>query len=238
MPHYLVTAPADGAVLPADELERLRRISSPTIANAIETFDVRPRGEGYTTGGIRCLFPEFGAMIGYACTAAILSAQPAPAKRLVSRTAYWEYVRKAPRPRVVAVQDLSDQPLGAYWGEVNANIHLALGAVGVITNGTVRDIEEVRATGFHLFASGISVSHGFAHLEDFDRPVKIFGMLVQPGDLIHADSHGAVIIPAAIAREVVGAADEIARSEKVMIDLCKSPHFSVEALDKLISPDY
>jgi 4-hydroxy-4-methyl-2-oxoglutarate aldolase len=110
--------------------------------------------------------------------------------------------------------------------------------LGVITNGLVRDLVEVQRTGFHLFASGESVSHGYAHLEDYNRPVQVFGMTVNPLDLVHADRHGAVVIPAAIAHKVVEAALEIEREERVMIDLCRSKEFSIEALDKLISPEY
>ena len=226
------------AYLTAEELAALRSISSPTIANAIETFDVRPRGEGYTNTGVRCLFPNLGVTLGYACTAMILSSQPAVPNRLVSRTKYWEYTRLAPLPKVSVVQDLSESPLGAYFGEVNASIHLALGSSGVITNGTVRDIQEIRSTGFQVFASDISVSHGFAHLEDFNRPVTVFGMVVHPGDLIHADQHGAVIIPQAIAREVILATKDIERRERVMIDLCQSDAFSIAELDKLIPSEY
>jgi 4-hydroxy-4-methyl-2-oxoglutarate aldolase len=227
-----------GEILAPDELEILRNISSPTIANAIETFDVRPRGEGYTNIGVQCFFPERGALLGYACTAMIHSGQPAAAKRLVSRTDYWEYVKQAPYPKITVVQDLSPVPLGAYFGEVNAHIHLALGSNGVITNGTVRDVEEVRRTNFSVFASGISVSHGYAHLEDFNRLVMVFGMTVRPGDLVHADQHGAVVIPNEIAREVATAAKALELAERQMIGLCKSDAFSITALDKLISPEY
>ena len=226
------------SILNEDEIAALRRISSPTIANAIETFRIRPRTEGVTRAGVRCVFPEFGTLVGYACTATIMSGQPAPANRRISRTDYWEYTRMQPSPKLTVVQDLSSIPGGAYWGEVNANIHLALGSLGVITNGLVRDLVEVRRTGFHLFASGESVSHGFAHLEDFNRPVQVFGMTVNPLDLVHADRHGAVVIPAEIARDVVEAALEIDREERVMIDLCRSKEFSIEKLDKLISPEY
>jgi len=219
-------------------LEALRRIPSPTIANAIETFEVRPRGEGVSDTHIRCLFPEFGVLVGYACTAAILSGQPAPKKRRVSRTDYWAYTQRFVGPKITVVQDLSDIPGGAYWGEVNSSIHLALGSRGVITNGSVRDLEEVRATGFHLFSSGVSVSHGFAHLEDFQLPVTIFGMTVYPGDLVHADRHGAVVIPHEIAGEVAAAAAGIDRAERKMLKLCRSPSFSIAKLDKLISPQY
>jgi len=232
------TAVLSDQILTSKELESLRNISSPTIANAIETFDVRPRGEGYTNIGVQCFFPERGALLGYACTAMIHSGQSAAPKRLVSRTDYWEYVKRAAYPKISVVQDLSAVPLGAYFGEVNAHIHLALGSLGVITNGTVRDVDEVRRTNFSVFASGMSVSHGYAHLEDFNRSVTVFGMTVQPGDLVHADQHGAVVIPNVIASEVARAAKIIELAEREMIGLCKSDAFSIAALDKLISPEY
>jgi regulator of RNase E activity RraA len=225
-------------ILKDHELEALGRISSPTIANAIETFDIRPRGEGYTAAGIHCFSPERGVLLGYACTAMIQSGQPAAPTRLVSRTKYWEYVQAAPFPKLSVVQDLSAQPLGAYFGEVNSNIHLALGSMGVITNGTIRDIVEVRNTNFCVFASGLSVSHGYAHLEDFNRSVTVFGMTVHPGDLVHADQHGAVTIPHEIGRHIAKAVKELEAAEQEMIRLCKSSDFSIAALDKLISPAY
>jgi 4-hydroxy-4-methyl-2-oxoglutarate aldolase len=225
-------------MLSPQQLEALRRIPSPTIANAIETFDVRPRGEGVTDARIRCEFPEFGVLLGYACTATILSATPAPAVRRASRTDYWEYTKQGAGPKITVVQDLSEVPGGAYWGEVNSSIHLALGSLGVVTNGTVRDLDEVRATGFHLFSSGVSVSHGFAHLEDFKLPVSVFGMTVHPGDLVHADRHGAAVIPGEIAGHVAAAALEIERAEREMLTLCRSKDFSIAELDKLVSPGY
>lgn len=220
------------------DLSVLRQICSPTIANAVETFHVRPRNEGVTQSGVCCQFPEFGAMVGYACTAMILSGQAAPQQRRVSRTEYWEYTKNTRGPKVTVAQDLSAVPGGAYWGEVNANIHRALGSLGVLTNGTVRDLDEVKQSGFHFFSSGVSVSHGFAHLEDFQRPVTVFGMLVHPGDLIHADKHGAVVIPQEVAHEVIAVARRIEKEEKVMLDLCRSEGFSIQKLDKLISPEY
>jgi 4-hydroxy-4-methyl-2-oxoglutarate aldolase len=225
-------------ILQNHELDALRRISSPTIANAIETFDIRARGEGYTARGIQCFFPERGVLLGYACTAMIQSGQPAAPTRLVSRTQYWEYVKASPFPKLSVVQDLSAQPLGAYFGEVNANIHLALGSMGVITNGTVRDIVEVGNTNFCVFASGLSVSHGYAHLEDFNRSVTVFGMTVQPGDLVHADQHGAVTIPHEIGRHIAKAVKQLEADEQEMIRLCKSGDFSIAALDKLVSSAY
>ncbi len=224
-------------LLSPHEIDQLRGIASPTIANAIETFHIRPRMDGITGPGWNCLFPRLGPMVGYACTATILSNQPASEPRKVSRRAYWEYVRNVAGPRVSVVQDLSELPGGAYWGEVNASIHRALGSQGVITNGTVRDLDEVDRQDFHFFASGVQVSHGWAHLEDFNRPVKIFGMLVRPGDLIHADKHGAVVIPHEIARQVAEAAHQVEQSEKPMLAACVAADM-LDRLDALIPSEY
>jgi regulator of RNase E activity RraA len=224
-------------MLPSDLFAALRRFTSPTIANAIETFNVRPWGVGFTNSRIVCVFPESGPVVGYACTALIRSSQPSVKPRTVNRRHYWEYVRSAPGPKLSVLQDLSDPPGGAYWGELNASIHLALGSQGVITNGTVRDLEEVRRTGFHLFASGIHVSHGYAHLEEFNVPVEVFGMKVQPGDLIHADRHGAVVIPQEVAARVPEAAAEVERGEKVILAACRSDD-PIGQLDRVVSAEY
>lgn len=223
--------------LTAGQMESLRRIPSPTIANAIETFEVRPQGEGYTSSSVQCMFPGLGPMVGYACTAAIRSAEPAREPRNVDRRKYWEYVQAQEGPKVSIVQDLSEVSGGAYWGEVNSSVHRALGSQGVLTNGTVRDLDEVQRLGFHLFSAGVHVSHGFAHLEDFNLPVTVFGMLVKPGDLVHADRHGAVVIPCCIADRVAEAAAEVDRQEKPMLAACGAPDM-IDQLDRLISRAY
>lgn len=220
------------------QLEELRRIPSPTIANAIETFHVRPHREGFTHHGVQCLYPELGAMIGYACTLTILSDREPAERRRIHRKDYWEHVRSQAGPKITVAQDLAASPLGAYWGEVNSSIHQKLGSVGVLTNGTVRDLDEVKRLSFHFFAGGVSVSHGWAHLEDYDCPVTVFGMRVHPGDLIHADRHGAVIIPREIAGEVAAAARGVDESERPMLALCREPELNLDALDRLISPNY
>ena len=224
--------------LTAEQMAFLRTVSSPTIANAIEQFDVRPRGEGFTTIGIKCIFPGRGVMLGYACTAMIMSDQPAAPTRLVSRTKYWEYTLKAQSPKVTVIQDLAVEPLGAYIGEVNSHIHKVLGSIGILTNGSVRDIPEMEPLGMHLFARDLTVSHAYAHLEDFNRPVTVFGMRVNPGDLIHADEHGAVVIPHEIASAVAERGKQVEKAERVIIDLCRGDRFSIAELDKLISPEY
>lgn len=233
----LTRRPTEAELLNSQEIEALRKFCSPTIANAVETFKVRSNLEGVTDSRIRCLYPGLGPVVGYACTAIIISSERPPQPRRVSRRDYWAYLRSFPGPRLSVVQDLSPTPGGAYWGEVNSTMHQALGSQGVITDGTVRDLDEVERLGFHFFASGVQVSHGYAHLEDFNQPVKVFGMDVQPGDLIHADKHGAVVIPHEIAREVAKAAQQFELNEKPILAASKLPD-PIDELDRLISPDY
>jgi regulator of RNase E activity RraA len=224
--------------MPELDLEALRRLTTPTVANAVEALTGRPRDVGFAGPALRCLFPDLGAVCGHACTATIMSGQPPAPRRLVSRRAYWEHLREAPGPKVLVMQDLTDPPLGCYFGEVNANIHRALGVQGVITNGLVRDLDEVRALGFHAFAAGVNASHAHAHLEDFCRPVRVAGLTVNPGDLVHADRHGVVVIPREVAPQVPAAAREIEAHERAIIGLCRSPEFSLERLDPMVSKDY
>jgi regulator of RNase E activity RraA len=224
--------------LTARDLESLRALNSPTVANALELLIPGSHGDGCLNPTIRCMFPEMGVMVGYACTASMISSTAPPKPRRVARSAYWEYLAAAPAPRIAVIADASEPPAGAFWGEVNSNIHKALGCVGTITNGTVRDLDEVRALGFHFFASSVSVSHVWAHLEDFGKPVRVGGVLIRPGDLLHADQHGAVVIPHHVARRVPEAAEQIARKERAVIGLCQSPQFSVAALRELLPDEY
>jgi 4-hydroxy-4-methyl-2-oxoglutarate aldolase len=213
------------------ELDALRRFSTPSISNAIERFDIRPRHHGFTGPDIRCMFPEMPPIVGYAATAIVMAEQPLAAGRGPSVADYWESILSVPAPRIAVIQDI-DQPcgIGSFWGEVNGNIHKALGCVGAVTNGGVRDLDEVRALGFQFLASAAIVSHAYIHLIDFGTPVKVGGLLVNPGDLVHADKHGAIVIPHEIAREVPAAAAEVERGERMIIDCCQSTDFSVQRL--------
>jgi 4-hydroxy-4-methyl-2-oxoglutarate aldolase len=217
-----------------NDLEALRRFTTPTVSNALERLGVVQRDQRYTDSSIRCLFPEFGAIVGYACTLLIRSAGPCQNPRFTSRKPYWDHILASPGPRIVVSQDLDQPPRGAYFGEVNANIHRALGCVGLITNGCVRDLEEVRALGFPFYAAAVSVSHAYCHLEDFNQPVTVGGMNVRPGELIHADRHGALVIPPEYMPRLTDAAREVEQYERPMIDLCKSPDFSTQKLAELL----
>ncbi len=214
----------------AKELDALRKISTPSICNGIETFNIRPRNQGFMTSDIRCIFPDLGVMVGYAATARIMADEPPVEGHRISRLDWWDYLQEIPKPRVVVVQDLDRVVRGSYWGEVNANVHKALGCVGVITDGGVRDLDEMQALGFHAFAAHVLVSHAYVHLVDFGIPVRVGGLTVSPGDLLHGDKHGVASIPHAIAAKVASAAARIQRSEQQIIEVCQSTELTPELL--------
>jgi len=210
-------------------LEALRGISSPTLSNAIELFNLRPRNQGFMSPEIRCLFPAMRVMVGYAVTARFTAEQPAA--RPGSRYEFWKHTLEIPGPRVLVLQDLDNPPgAGAFVGEVMATIHQRLGCVGVITNGHLRDLDEVRAMGFHFFAAGPCVSHAYVDLVDFGMPVKVGGLVVNPGDLLHADQHGVLSIPKEVVPRLPGAVATVLEREQKILRLCRSPEFNVEQL--------
>jgi 4-hydroxy-4-methyl-2-oxoglutarate aldolase len=215
------------AALSEETLAALRRYDSPTLSNAIETFDVRPRDEGYANMDIRCMFPDLGVMVGYAATATIRAAVRGES----AEASLWAHVRSLPTPRVVVVQDL-DEPAGrgAMWGEVQSNIFKALGCVGAITDGCVRDLKEARELGFHFFARGPGVSHAYVHVASAGQPVTIGGLTVNPGDLVHADQHGVLLIPIEIAPELPAAADQVVAREQTFLRWVRSSDFDPDQL--------
>ena len=219
--------------LSKQELEALRNITTPTIANAIEVFNIQPRNIGFMTPDIRCILPELGIMVAFAVTCTIRAEQPPTPGREVSRPDWWDYIATTPEPRVVVVQDLDRQPIGSMWGEVNGSIHKALGCIGTVTDGGVRDLDEVRAMGFHCFASCVLVSHAYVHLVDFGTPVKVGGMVVKPGDIIHGDQHGVATIPMPIAAQIPDAVTKVEARERPLIEACRAPDFTVEQLKRV-----
>ena len=207
------------------KIDELKKYSTPTVCNAIELFKVRRRDEGFLLPHITCRFPDLGVMVGYAATATFRSREPASNLK-VDLEAYYEHVLSQPAPRILVAQDLDNPPIGALFGEVNASVHKALGCVGHVTNGGVRDLDECHRMGFHFFSGCIQVSHAYAHLEGSGRPVEFGGTIIHPGDLLHGDKHGMCIVPGIIADELAEACRAMEALERPLIILSSSPDFS------------
>ena len=220
--------------LDKDILDQLRSLDTPTVCNALESVAPDRRGYGYTTDPLVCTRPELGSMVGYARTATIRAKQPQDrsSNRPNLGQQYYSYIDSGPKPSIVIIQDLDDtRGYGAFWGEVNSNIHFGLGCLGVITDGSVRDIPDA-AEGFQMLADRIGPSHAFVHVVSFGEDVEVAGMKVSDGDLVHADQHGAVVIPTDAAAGVPGAAARIARVESVVIEAAQQPGFDFDALKR------
>lgn len=209
-------------------LDALRRYDSCTLSNAIERFDVRPRNTGYMSSKVRCIFPDLPVMVGYAATVTI-RARDNVARR--PDEPLWRHVVSVPAPRVVVVQDVDDPPgIGAFWGEVMSTIFLALGCEGTVTNGCVRDLQEVQKMGFRYFAGSIGVSHAYVRWEDVGSEVEVGGATVRPGDIILGDRHGVLLIPAEVVEELPAAADKVIATEQELIRWVRSSEFTLDEL--------
>jgi len=181
-----------------EDIAFLESIDTPTVCNVIEIVAPERRGHGYTTRHLHCPFPDLPPRVGFAKTVTMRAKDPVPLGDqgyMQKRHDYLDYVASQPNPSWMVIQDLDDPAgYGAFWGEVQSNVHKALGCHGVVTNGCVRDIPMI-AAGFQMLAGSVAPSHAFVHVVDFGGQVTVHGMAVQNGDLIHADRHGAVVVP-------------------------------------------
>jgi regulator of RNase E activity RraA len=218
--------------VPKSTLEELQAFDTCAVSNAIEQFHVRTRNEGFVNGSVRCLFPQFPSQVGYAVTARVrTSATPIAGRCYYDRPEWWAYLQSIPEPRFIVIQDIDHMPgLGALFGEIHATISTALGVCAYATNGSVRDLPGIQATGLQVFAASVAVSHAYAHVVEFGEPVEIGGLRVKPGDLLHGDQHGVLSVPISIAGDVPKVAREMLRMEKELIDFCRSTEFSFERL--------
>jgi 4-hydroxy-4-methyl-2-oxoglutarate aldolase len=225
--------------LTPEQLESLRQLDGCTLANAIETFQERLRNEGFADHTVRCLFPHLPPLLGYAAPIKIRGSAPPTASRpYTDRTDWWDYILTLPAPRVVVVQDMATRRgLGALIGAVHMNILRALGCVGVVTNGSVRDIPASEEAGFHLFAGNVSLSHSYIHIVEIGQTVEIGGLKIQSGDLLHGCRHGVQSIPLDIAAKIPPVAAHITAKKKALIALCRSPEFSLEKLRAAVSDE-
>jgi regulator of RNase E activity RraA len=222
--------------LSEDLRAQLTAIDTPTVCNALERVVPERRGYGYTVSPLVCTRPELPPIVGFARTVSIRAAHPSHLKGAQAgemSVGYYTYVDEGTKPSIMVIQDLDgpQRGYGSHWGEVNSSIHKGFGCLGVITDGSVRDLPDI-IEGFQMLADRIGPSHAFVHVVDFGRPVTVSGMRVEHDDLIHADQHGAVVIPWAVAEQVPEAAQEIARRERVIIDAAQEPGFDMSRLRK------
>jgi regulator of RNase E activity RraA len=226
-------APMTDTPVSLADLDALTAFDTPTICNALERLAPQTQGRGYTTRPFVCGFPQQKPVIGYARTAAIRSAQPHDLSAVALRKLQDDYYRSidaGPKPSLVVIQDLdANAGTGAFWGEVQSDIHVGLGARGLITNGSVRDLDQW-APGFQFLAGNISASHAYAKPVRVGGEVDVFGMHVRPGDLIHADRHGAVIVPPEWVRALPDAAREVAAREARILAVARGPGCTAERL--------
>jgi len=210
-------------VLSERQFAFLKSIDTPTVCNLIEIVAPERRGEGYTTAHLHCPFPDLPPMVGFAKTVTIRARDKISGPSYMQkRLDYLDYVAAAPQPSIVVIED-KDEPAGygAFWGEVQTNVHKALGCLGTVTNGSIRDVAQV-AEGFQMLAGSYGPSHAYVHVVEFGVPVKVNGMAVTSGELIHADRHGAVLVPTDNIDAMQAALDGLMKQEARIIAAAKS----------------
>ncbi|WP_425081195.1 RraA family protein [Ruegeria arenilitoris] len=213
-------------------LTLLRKVDTPTVCNAIEVAQGKRGFDGFSRGTMLCSAPSEPAIVGYARTAMIAAVQPpseAPEVIRERRMAYYKYMAEGPAPSVAVIEDV-DFPncIGAYWGEINTTVHKGFGMSGALTNGVMRDLGDL-PQGFPVVAGSVGPSHGFVHVRAVDTPVSIFGLSVNPGDLIHADQHGALVIPEDVVDQLEGAIQKLLSTERIVLDAAAQPGFDFNA---------
>jgi regulator of RNase E activity RraA len=215
------------------DLDLLRKWDTPTICNALELVAPARRGRGYTLTPLVAADPALPPICGLARTGRIRAAQPSGRSREDDRAArigWYEYVVDAPMQTVVVIQDLDPIPgYGAFWGEVNSAVHKGLGAQGCVTNGSFRDIDML-APGFQILGGMVNPSHAFVHVVDFGREIEVHGMPCIHDDVVHADRHGAVVVPAEAVRSLPAAIDLCARREAVILGMARREDFDIGKL--------
>ena len=211
--------------------EHLHKFDTPTICNALEIALGGRFTTGFTRQRLVACNPKLPPIVGYARTVSVRCSAPFdPAGRKERLLGYDEYLAQGPRPTIAVVQDVDSQPgLGAFWGEVNTNVHWGLGCVGAVTNGSMRDLDMMHPQ-FQCLAATLSPSHAYIQVLEFGRQVDVLGMVVSSGDIVHADYHGAVVIPVAALEKLPSAIDLMARKEKVILDAARTPGFDVEKM--------
>ena len=212
-------------------IEFLKSVDSLTLSNAIEKLQIRPRDQGFTPLQVRCLFPELGRLCGYAITAQVETVTQLHSTEERPFLELLKAVEDSPKPAVVAFQEIGGHgDYAAHCGEVMATAFTRLGAVGLVTDGGVRDVPEVRALRFHYFARGTVVSHANFKIVRVGVPIQILGLEIKPGDLLHGDENGLMTVPAAALENIERAVEQVRTRERRLMEFMRGPEFSLEKL--------
>ncbi len=205
-------------------LDKLAKYDTPTICNVIELFDVRPRNVGYMDGRVKCDFPLLPPMVGFASTAQFRSdAPPSGGDAYGSIQRQLEQFAELPGPAVVVFQDADDPAVAAVFGEVMCSTYKAFGSAGLVTNGGGRDLEQVRELKYPVFTGNTICAHAYCHMLHLGLPVRVGGLMVNQGDLLHGDANGVTNIPPHLASEIADISEEFLRAEAIMLDYVKAP---------------
>ena len=224
----------DDQALPDALVAALSAVDTPTVLNAIEVAQGKRGFQGFTRKTVLAADPNLPAFFGYARTARIRAVAPSTESSDVIRArrmAYYKYMSEGPAHRIAVIEDLDgENAVGAYWGEVNTVVHKGLGIGGALTNGVMRDLGDM-APGFQVLAGSIGPSHGFVHVVDFDVPIKVFGLEISPFDFVHADRHGAVVIPTDILPTLVANIAKMQASEVLILGPARQQGFNFEKFE-------
>lgn len=222
-----------------DRIGYLMGVDTPTLSNAIELLEVRPRSAGFAPLGLRCMFPELGRMAGYAVTAQVETVTQAAPGGPEGHLELYRLLEKSPKPAVVVFQETGGfGDFAAHCGEVMATFFRRLGAVGVVSDCAVRDLAEVRALGFQMFARGACASHAYFRIVRVGVPVTVCGLPVRPGELLHGDENGLITVPDAGLEELRRAVDKVRSSERRILDFVRSAEFTLEGYAAMVGRSY
>lgn len=216
----------------SDIIELLRRTDTCTVSNAIETFEVRMRNEGYMQNVVHCRFPQLRPVAGYAITGRIRTTVP-PISGLIyyQNIKFWEYIASVQGPKIIVLADMDKAPgTGAIFGEIHARIARGLGCVAYVSNGAIRDLPALEALNFQCFSGSVSVSHAYSHLVEFGEAIELGSLKISPGDLLHGDQHGILNIPTELTDRLPEAVRKIEAREAELIHVCNQPDFNIDKL--------
>lgn len=218
--------------VPVSVLEQLRKFDTPTICNVLELFDAMPRTSSYMDARIQANYPKLPPMVGYASTATFRAgAAPRSGDVYMGLTKQVELLAASPGPSVVVFQDLDDPPVAATFGEIMCSTYQAFGAVGLITSGAGRDLDQVEALNFPTFTSGTICSHGYCQIVELGVPVRVGGVWVNPGDLLHGDRNGVAVIPTKLAAATAQGCVGFMAAESVVLDYLKKGNVTPAGFD-------